>query len=49
MPLYWLLISFASYRAVWQLLRQPFLWEKTEHRARPQINSRSRRSRAGGR
>jgi glycosyltransferase XagB len=35
MPLYWLLISFASYRAVWQLLRDPFLWEKTEHRARP--------------
>ena len=35
MPLYWLLISFASYRAVWQLVRTPFLWEKTEHRARP--------------
>jgi glycosyltransferase XagB len=35
MPLYWLLISLASYRAAWQLLRQPFLWEKTEHRARP--------------
>ncbi len=35
MPVYWLLISFASYRAVWQLLRDPFLWEKTEHRARP--------------
>ena len=35
MPFYWLLISFASYRAVWQLVRTPFLWEKTEHRARP--------------
>jgi glycosyltransferase XagB len=31
MPLYWLLISFAAYRAVWQLYRDPFLWEKTPH------------------
>jgi glycosyltransferase XagB len=30
-PLCWLLISAASYRALWQLWRQPFLWEKTEH------------------
>jgi glycosyltransferase XagB len=37
MPVYWLLISFASYRAVWQLMRDPFLWEKTEHRARPKV------------
>jgi glycosyltransferase XagB len=35
MPIYWLLVSYASYRAVWQLVRDPFLWEKTEHRARP--------------
>ncbi|MGA8612245.1 MAG: glycosyltransferase family 2 protein [Xanthobacteraceae bacterium] len=28
---YWVLISLASYRALWQLLRDPFLWEKTEH------------------
>jgi glycosyltransferase XagB len=40
MPIYWLLISFASYRAAWQLLRQPFLWEKTEHRARPKTAPR---------
>jgi glycosyltransferase XagB len=40
MPVYWLLISFASYRAIWQLLRAPFLWEKTEHRARPKAKSR---------
>jgi glycosyltransferase XagB len=40
MPVYWLLISFASYRAAWQLLRQPFLWEKTEHRARPKAGAR---------
>ena len=31
MPLCWLLISFAAYRALWQLWRQPFLWEKTTH------------------
>jgi glycosyltransferase XagB len=30
-PLCWLLISLASYRALWQLWRQPFLWEKTQH------------------
>jgi glycosyltransferase XagB len=32
-PLYWLLISVATYRALWQLLRDPFHWEKTPHRA----------------
>ncbi|MEZ5774733.1 MAG: glycosyltransferase [Hyphomicrobiaceae bacterium] len=31
MPLYWLLVSLAAYRALWQLVRDPFLWEKTEH------------------
>ena len=36
LPVYWLLISLAAYRALWQLLRSPFLWEKTPHgRARP--------------
>lgn len=35
MPLYWLLISFAGYRAVWQLVRDPFRWEKTEHGRHP--------------
>ncbi len=34
MPIYWLLISFAAYRGLWQLLRAPFYWEKTAHRAR---------------
>ena len=33
MPVYWLLISLAAYRAVWQLARNPYLWEKTEHGA----------------
>jgi hypothetical protein len=25
------LISVAAYKAVWQLLRNPFYWEKTRH------------------
>lgn len=31
MPLYWLLISAAAYRALWQYATAPFKWEKTEH------------------
>jgi glycosyltransferase XagB len=32
LPIYWLIASFASYRAVFQLLTKPFVWEKTPHR-----------------
>ncbi len=28
---YWVLISLAAYKALWQLLRNPFFWEKTQH------------------
>ena len=31
MPTYWLLISVAAYRAVWQFMTARFEWEKTEH------------------
>lgn len=31
MPAYWVLISIAGYKALWQLFRKPFHWEKTEH------------------
>lgn len=31
LPLYWLLISAAAYRAILQLVRSPYLWEKTPH------------------
>jgi hypothetical protein len=31
-PLYWPLHSAAAARAVWQLCRDPFRWDKTEHR-----------------
>jgi cellulose synthase/poly-beta-1,6-N-acetylglucosamine synthase-like glycosyltransferase len=30
-PLYWLLLSLAAWRALYQLLRAPYRWEKTEH------------------
>jgi len=28
---YWVLISVAAYRGLWQLIRDPFYWEKTQH------------------
>ena len=31
MPIYWLLISAAAYRALWQFVTARFEWEKTEH------------------
>lgn len=34
MPVYWLLISIAAYRALLQLMTKPYLWEKTPHSAR---------------
>ena len=30
-PIYWVLMSFAAWRALWQLIRKPFYWEKTTH------------------
>jgi cellulose synthase/poly-beta-1,6-N-acetylglucosamine synthase-like glycosyltransferase len=30
-PVYWLLISVAAYRGLWQLVCNPFAWEKTPH------------------
>ena len=31
MPLHWLLLSAAAWRALWQLIGDPFRWEKTAH------------------
>jgi glycosyltransferase XagB len=31
LPLYWLLLSLAAWRAAWQLGFKPHFWEKTEH------------------
>jgi cellulose synthase/poly-beta-1,6-N-acetylglucosamine synthase-like glycosyltransferase len=28
---YWILISIAAYKALWQLIRNPYYWEKTRH------------------
>jgi cellulose synthase/poly-beta-1,6-N-acetylglucosamine synthase-like glycosyltransferase len=28
---YWVMISIATYKGLWQLLRNPFYWEKTRH------------------
>ena len=39
MPVYWLGISFAAYRALWQLVFAPYYWEKTEHVGRPHDNT----------
>ncbi len=30
-PLYWCMHSMAAYMALWQLVRNPFYWEKTDH------------------
>ncbi|TAN63489.1 glycosyltransferase, partial [bacterium] len=30
-PVYWMLHSVASYKALWQLFTNPFYWEKTQH------------------
>ncbi|MBV2142422.1 glycosyltransferase [Falsochrobactrum sp. TDYN1] len=30
-PVYWVLISLSAWRALWQLVRKPHLWEKTPH------------------
>jgi len=30
-PLYWMLQSWAGYKGLWQLVHNPFYWEKTDH------------------
>jgi glycosyltransferase XagB len=30
-PMYWVMMSVAAYKAAWQLVRNPSLWEKTAH------------------
>ena len=31
LPVYWILISYAGWRALFQLVRKPHIWEKTPH------------------
>ena len=40
MPLYWVLLSVAAWRALFHLILEPYAWEKTDHNlARIQLNS----------
>ena len=48
MPLYWLLLSLAAWRALIQLIRDPYHWEKTEH-GLARTSRLAERSAAGGR
>jgi hypothetical protein len=41
LPIYWLAISWAAYRALLELIFRPFHWEKTEHGQAPR-NMRER-------
>jgi cellulose synthase/poly-beta-1,6-N-acetylglucosamine synthase-like glycosyltransferase len=45
MPIYWLLVSWAGYRALVELAHRPFHWEKTRHGAHAPVK-RYRRRRA---
>jgi cellulose synthase/poly-beta-1,6-N-acetylglucosamine synthase-like glycosyltransferase len=36
-PWYWALMSIAAYKALWQLIRNPFYWEKTHHGLSKQV------------
>ncbi len=46
MPICWLLVSAAAYRALYHLLRHPYLWEKTEHGLARRTSGRRPRSSA---
>lgn len=35
LPIYWLAVSLAAYSAIIELLKAPYRWRKTPHRARP--------------
>jgi cellulose synthase/poly-beta-1,6-N-acetylglucosamine synthase-like glycosyltransferase len=36
---YWILISIAAYKALWQLVSNPFYWEKTHHGVTARVRS----------
>jgi hypothetical protein len=37
---YWVMISIAAYKALWQLVRHPFYWEKTQHGVSRQLDAK---------
>ena len=46
-PVYWMLLSLAAWRALYQLVRRPYEWEKTPHGlARSSLRGGHRRSKA---
>lgn len=45
LPFYWLAISLAAYRAAYQIIRAPYLWEKTPHSGRPKSRVRKAKRR----
>jgi cellulose synthase/poly-beta-1,6-N-acetylglucosamine synthase-like glycosyltransferase len=49
LPAYWCLVSFASYRAVLELARAPYRWNKTAHGLAERHAARAARSGARGR
>jgi cellulose synthase/poly-beta-1,6-N-acetylglucosamine synthase-like glycosyltransferase len=42
LPVYWLMISYAAYRAIIDLIMRPFYWEKTAHGASVRTPARTR-------
>lgn len=32
-PFYWMMLSYAAWRAMWELMRTPHTWSKTPHKA----------------
>jgi len=42
-PIYWMLHSIASYKALWQLFTKPFYWEKTHHGISRQLPKMARK------
>ncbi len=47
-PIYWVLMSFAAWRALWQLITKPFYWEKTTHGLSGQQTAESQAGQEGG-
>jgi hypothetical protein len=48
MPVYWLLLSVAAWRALFQLIFRPYAWEKTEHGLALTSRLAARRKRKNG-
>lgn len=46
-PVYWVMMSWAGWRAIWQLWRQPFKWEKTPHEEMAASAARPGKGRSG--